>query len=821
MAEFNTQYYQGTDQYSDGDIEEEILSIVKAGKSLEESGSRSFPVLYHLSVVRENILSWYDFRKGASVLEIGAGPGAITGLLCRRCAQVTSVELSERRARINYERHKEYENLKVMVGNLNDMQFPGKFDYVILNGVFEYAGSFTDGPDPYGSFLKRCAGYLKEDGLLLIAIENRLGLKYFAGAPEDHTDNYMEGLKNYPDNSSVHTFSRQEWEEMCDRCGLSSRRFYYPYPDYKFPNEIFTSKTLRADGFGRNAWNFNPRRLELFSEQAMGETLCREGVMECFMNSFLIEAGRGKPAVPGESDPDGAVKESDPDGAVKASDPDGAVKGSDPDGAVKASDPDGAVKASDPDSADGEIIYAKISADRAQKFRIQTVIREKADGSRTVVKSPLTQEAAGHIRQMNERERADSEMAAASETAAVSETGVVSETGAVSETAAASETAAVSETEMVSGTAAASETEMVSETGVVSETAAASEVSYRKKNRPALLPGVMQTDGSVRYPFLKGKNLAEMIEADADSIRNAVLGLQDLIRLGGHKKEGDPKGFTELFGRARLECSEEGAALEMVSPANIDLIFDNIFPVDDRYYVIDGEWITDVPVPVSFILWRAVNELYSSRRELEKALPQAKLLKEFGITAEDRQVYWKWASHFEKNYVQANRLGDYARTCRKVDLKDLQWSGEDVRLTATLYLDRGRGWNEEDSVHAEVVIESGTYDASFEIERPEEVQAMRFDPLEGSACVCALRSEQAQLKPMNASAIMHGANVFLTLDPAYKVICRHAPSHLRITGTVKTKDIHWALEKSQELLKRARLTPAGNLARRIVKRIKK
>ena len=302
MAQFNTQYYRGDDQYSDGDIEEKILQIVQEGKSLEASGDRSFSVWYHLSQVRENILSWYPVRGGASGLEIGAGPGAITSLLCGRCRSVTSVELSQRRARINYERNRERDNLAIMVGNLNDMVFPEKFDYVILNGVFEYAGSFTEGEDPYGTFLKRCAGYLKEDGLLLIAIENRLGLKYFAGAPEDHTENYMEGLKNYPDNPSVHTFSKKEWEELCDRCSLPYRKFYYPYPDYKFPNEIFTGQTLRADGFSRNAWNFNPRRLELFDEQEMGRTLCQEGVMETFMNSFLIEAGSGKAQEAGSGD---------------------------------------------------------------------------------------------------------------------------------------------------------------------------------------------------------------------------------------------------------------------------------------------------------------------------------------------------------------------------------------------------------------------------------------------------------------------------------------------------------------------------------------
>lgn len=289
MAKLDLAFYKGEDRYSDGDIEDSILEIVRAGKNAADAGTHSFPVLYHLSKVRENILSWYPFCEGASVLEIGAGPGAITGLLCRKCAFVTSVDLSKRRSVINYERHKDCGNLLIRVGNLNEMDFPEKFDYVIVNGVFEYAGGFTQGDRPYEIFLNKCRGFLKERGILLVAIENRLGLKYFSGAPEDHTDNYMEGLKNYPENTSVHTFSKSEWEDLMDAGGLLYRRFYYPFPDYKFPNEIYTDETLSADGFRRNAWNFNARRIELFPEMEMAQTLCREGVMDRFMNSFLID----------------------------------------------------------------------------------------------------------------------------------------------------------------------------------------------------------------------------------------------------------------------------------------------------------------------------------------------------------------------------------------------------------------------------------------------------------------------------------------------------------------------------------------------------
>ena len=180
----------------------------------------SFPMVYHFSGLRENILSWYPLKETDSVLEIGAGCGAITGMLCRKAGHVTSVELSKRRADINYARNNDKENLTIMVGNLNDMTFPEKFDYVVVNGVLEYAMSFTEGKTPYETFLQRMGAYLKPEGRLLIAIENRLGLKYFAGAPEDHTDLHFFGINGYPGNQSVRTFSKNELGELLENSGF-------------------------------------------------------------------------------------------------------------------------------------------------------------------------------------------------------------------------------------------------------------------------------------------------------------------------------------------------------------------------------------------------------------------------------------------------------------------------------------------------------------------------------------------------------------------------------------------------------------------------
>ena len=144
MAILNLEYYTQKDLYSDGDIEEQMLKMAKEGVTCEELSSEqvSFPVIYHFSDLRANILNWYPIKKSDSVLEIGAGCGAITGTLCEKAGQVTSVELSKRRAQINYYRNEKKDNLTIMVGNLNDMDL-GQQDSVRRDFFFPFQPTGT------------------------------------------------------------------------------------------------------------------------------------------------------------------------------------------------------------------------------------------------------------------------------------------------------------------------------------------------------------------------------------------------------------------------------------------------------------------------------------------------------------------------------------------------------------------------------------------------------------------------------------------------------------------------------------------------------
>ncbi len=692
MAKLNLDYYKGKDLYSDGDVEEEILEIARSGKKLEELEAVKFPVLYHLSRARENILNWYPFREGANVLEIGSGCGAITGLLCRRLGRVVSVELSRRRAGINYARHKDYENLEILVGNLNDIAFKETFDYVIFNGVFEYAMSFTPGEKPYETYLRSVSRLLKPDGKILVAIENRLGLKYFAGAPEDHTDGYFDGIREYEGNDTVRTFSKAEWETLMHSCGLEYYKFYYPYPDYKFPREIFTDASLKDQKYGCPTWNFTKYRMALFSEEKMASALQQEGVMDRFANSFLIEMS----AAPFTS----------------------------------------------------SVEYVKLSTDRADRFCAATVICKDGNG-KYVVKMPMEEAASSHI-----------------------------------------------------------------------GTLAAHTQQYRLWEP---LPGRLEKDGIV-YPFLPGKSLGHQAEeavqnGDFEELRRLLAIVRRLCEDEGlrHADVSEmTQKETEAFGQVFGETMEEDLwrGVPCVAPANIDLILDNIFLAEDgRYRVIDCEWMFDFPVPSAFLLWRAVNELYSTYPFLDAQYAKKDLLSEFGITREQDESFQRWAVYFTEHYVGANRL--LAQSVPEIGVSLEEFRTRLLRseyLECQLFVDTGNGFSEQEKLCAQVPLEEGGFTVTFDLRSFGAVRGLRFDPVEGSACICRIDPAKttARLSAANASAHTQQGDVFLTPDPIYHVQADKGAQQITVSAGIRLMTEAEALTCAQQLLQKAK-KPLGFL----------
>ncbi|OUO79854.1 SAM-dependent methyltransferase [Blautia sp. An249] len=288
-------YYPGKDLYSDGPVEEELLKIAQTctEEQLNQviAERKSWPVLYHFSHIRQNIVNWLPITKEDSILEIGSGCGAITGALAEKGKDVTCIELSRKRSLINANRNKEYGNIEILVGNFQDIEknLPETYDYITLIGVFEYSEGYIGGENPYTEMMTRISRHLAPGGKLVIAIENQLGLKYWAGCTEDHVGKYFEGLEGYPQTEGVKTFSRKALKDLIESAGNFRTEFYYPYPDYKFPMILFSDDYLPKKGdLSQNFSNFDRMRIQLFDEPRVYDTLTESGLFPEFSNSFLV-----------------------------------------------------------------------------------------------------------------------------------------------------------------------------------------------------------------------------------------------------------------------------------------------------------------------------------------------------------------------------------------------------------------------------------------------------------------------------------------------------------------------------------------------------
>jgi SAM-dependent methyltransferase len=286
--------------YNDGDdVEEYIHSLflnkikkTEISEILEDNPS--WPVKYHLSPDRHNLLSWYKFKKNSSLLEIGAGCGAITGLFLEKGLDVTAVELTKRRADIIRNRFKNKKNLEILDGNIYNREFNKKYDYVTSIGVLEYSGRYIDSETPFLNFIKTAKDFLKKNGILIIAIENRFGLKYWRGAPEDHTNILFDSLEGYPNYDGIRTFGKRELTDLLTNSGFKEDNisFYYPLPDYKFCYEIFSDEYLPSENHSVSHSIYpspHPNKsYHLFDEELVSKGIQENNLFGDLANSFLV-----------------------------------------------------------------------------------------------------------------------------------------------------------------------------------------------------------------------------------------------------------------------------------------------------------------------------------------------------------------------------------------------------------------------------------------------------------------------------------------------------------------------------------------------------
>ena len=260
---------------------------------LQEEGR--FPVYLALSELRRGLFNWYDFRENARILEIGGGYGALTGLFCEKAEQVTVTERSLFRAQIMEKRYQAVENLSIYAGDILDMSFGEGFDYIILTGILERAGAGSFDNGIYAAYLRALQRFLKPEGILLAAVDNRYGLRYFAGMKDIHTGKVFDSIRRYPEgNRGAHSFTRKEIDRIWDLAGYKTKKVYYPLPDYRLPQLIYTDAYLPENNVSERLIPYYPNHDSMIlNENSLYNDIVENNVFPFFANSFLIEASCG------------------------------------------------------------------------------------------------------------------------------------------------------------------------------------------------------------------------------------------------------------------------------------------------------------------------------------------------------------------------------------------------------------------------------------------------------------------------------------------------------------------------------------------------
>lgn len=291
-----------------GNAEQRLYQIVHNAKDRSvfstefAAQATDWASFYHLTPLRANLLRPFAERiANGKTLELGAGCGAVTRFIGELGGEVVALEGSANRARIIGHRCADLANVRIFSDLIQDFETSEKFDVVTLIGVLEYAQVYVKGDQPLQTLLKKAKAFLKEDGILIVAIENQLGLKYFCGAHEDHMGQAMYGINDAYGSNTPITFGKKELSELILSTGFAKTALYVPLPDYKTPVTIIYPEgfnqahhalgwdvgTLAA---GSAVHDRQAPRHPTFSLENAWRVIARNGLVEDMANSFLFVA---------------------------------------------------------------------------------------------------------------------------------------------------------------------------------------------------------------------------------------------------------------------------------------------------------------------------------------------------------------------------------------------------------------------------------------------------------------------------------------------------------------------------------------------------
>ena len=126
-----------------------------------------------------------------------------------------------------------------------------------------------------------------------------------------------------------------------------------------------------------------------------------------------------------------------------------------------------------------------------------------------------------------------------------------------------------------------------------------------KEGHPvSFVPCTENPDGSVDFPYLTDPTFGDRLAGStAGEYIQKLSAFQDALTRSFGIVQFEPRdGFGKLYGNIHLPEGTEALAV-----TNADLNFENVFcPDEEKFVIIDYEWIYDFPVPLTYLIYRSL-----------------------------------------------------------------------------------------------------------------------------------------------------------------------------------------------------------------------
>lgn len=220
------------------------------------------------------LISWYTFRKGERALYISNDTEAYGAL---------EAVLREQGLTVEAHTVQEAENMAQGVG----LKY---YDYIVAVEALEYSSN------PVG-FLCALQGSLSDNGRLLLATDNRLGIRYFCGDKDGFTGHVFDGIDHYDKVNLLRRqqmkgrgYSKEELKQMLVQAGFVKQKFYSVMPAISRPQMLISEEYIPNEALDIRVFpQYRSPQTVFLEEEKLYDDLLKNGMFHAMANGFLIE----------------------------------------------------------------------------------------------------------------------------------------------------------------------------------------------------------------------------------------------------------------------------------------------------------------------------------------------------------------------------------------------------------------------------------------------------------------------------------------------------------------------------------------------------